>query len=102
VGTSIGHFKVVSHGPCGPNGPIPYKYHETLHVRGTFRGDVLGVSGSFDFVETPKNWPANSDKAGYTSHLVIVSGSAELASLHGMLDVAGGGYSGEIHFDPQP
>jgi hypothetical protein len=99
-GISIGHFKVVSHGPCGPKGPVPYKYHETIHVRGTFRGKVLGIPGSFDFSETPKNWPEDSDKAGYTSHLVILSGAGDLANLHGMLDVVGSDYTGRIHFDP--
>lgn len=101
VGTSIGHFKIVSHGPCGDNGPVPYAYHETLHVRGTFTGKVLGIGGSFDFIETPKNWPADSHKAGYTSHIVILSGYGELANLHGMLDVSRGDYSGQIHMDPQ-
>jgi hypothetical protein len=101
-GTSVAHFKIVSHGPCGPNGPIPYKYHETLHARGTFEGYVLGTFGTFDFIETPKNWPADSDKAGFTSHLVILSGTGDLASLHGMLDIVGLDYSGKIHFDPQP
>jgi hypothetical protein len=100
VGTSASHFRIVSHGPCEATGPVPYKYHETLHVRGTFTGEVLGVSGTFDFIETPKNWPEDSDKAGYTSHLVILSGTGDLRSLHGMLDVAGGDYEGRLHFDP--
>jgi hypothetical protein len=101
-GTSVAHFKIVSHGPCGPNGGIPFAYHETLHARGTFTGEVKGVPGSFDFVETPKSWPEDSHKAGYTSHLVVLSGAGGLAGLHGMLDVVGGDYQGRIHFDPQP
>jgi hypothetical protein len=101
VGTSASHFWIVSHGPCGPSGPIPYKYHETLHVRGTFTGEILGVSGSFDFVETPKVWPADSHKTS-NSHLVVLSGAGDLAGLHGMLDIARGDYSGRMHFDPQP
>jgi hypothetical protein len=100
VGTSASHFRIVSHGPCPETGPVPYKYHETLHVRGTFTGEVLGVPGTFEFIETPKNWPDGSKKAGYTSHMVILSGTGGLANLHGMLDVAGGDYSGRVHFDP--
>jgi len=102
-GASVGHFKIVSHGPCGPNGPVPYGYHETIHVRGTFNGEVVGIPGTFDFIETPTNWPADSDKAGYTSHMVILSGTGDLANLHGMLDISDdGGYSARIHFDPSP
>jgi hypothetical protein len=101
-GMSVAHFKVVSHGPCGPNGPIPYAYHETLHGQGTFTGEVKGVSGSFDFVETAKNWPEDSHKAGLTSQLVVLSGTGDLAGLHGMLDIVWADYSGQMHFDPQP
>jgi hypothetical protein len=102
VGTSASHFRIVSHGPCGPSGPLPYKYHETLHIRGTFTGEVLGVPGSFDFIETAKNWPEDSHKAEYGSRLVVLSGAGDLAGLHGMLDIVSGDYSGRIHFDPQP
>ena len=102
AGTSTNHLKIVSHGPCGPNGPVPYKYHETISVKGTFTGAVAGTSGTFDFIEAAKNWPADPGEESYTSHVVILSGTGDLVNLHGMLDVSGGDYSGRIHFDPQP
>jgi hypothetical protein len=102
VGTSTHHFWIVSHGPCEENGPVPYKYHETIHTRGTFSGSVSGMFGTFDFVETAQNWPTDSGGHLYTSHMVILSGTGDLANLHGMLDVSGSDYSGQIHFDPQP
>ena len=105
-GTSSTHFRIVSHGPCGPNGPVPYKYHETLKARGTFTGDVGGKSGTFDFTETAEVWPADPGEVALTGRIVILSGTGELANLHGLLDVSWvkgehySTYSGRIHFDP--
>jgi hypothetical protein len=101
-GTAPVHLRVVSHGPCGPDGPLPYAYHEAVHVWGTFSGSVFGASGSFEFVETAKNWPEGSHKAGYTSQVAILSGAGGLAGLHGTLNVVDDQYSGQVHFDPQP
>jgi hypothetical protein len=102
VGTSDAHWRIVSHGPCEEDGPVPYKYRETISVKGTFTGMVDGVSGTFDFTEAAKNWPTDTGAPGITSHLVILTGTGGLKSLHGMLDIDGPDYSGKIHFDPQP
>jgi len=101
-GIAPAHLRVVSHGLCGPKGPLPYVYHETVHIRGTFNGSVFETSGSFEFVETAKNWPEGSRKAGYTSQVAILSGAGGLVGLHGTLKVVDDQYSGQVHFDPQP
>jgi hypothetical protein len=105
VGTSLAHWRIVSHGPCEENGPVPYKHHETISVKGTFTGMVAGVSGTFDFTEAAENWPTGTGAPGITSRLVILSGTGGLANLHGVLefsDMPVGSYSGQIHFDPTP
>jgi hypothetical protein len=101
-GTSVAHWRIVSHGPCEENGPVPYKYRETISIKGTFTGMVSGVSGSFDFTEAAKNSPTGTGQPGITSRLVILSGTGGLANLHGRLDIVGVSYSGQIHFDPKP
>jgi hypothetical protein len=103
VGTSVTHWRIVSHGPCEENGPVPYKYHETINVKGTFTGMVAGKSGAFGFTGTAENWPTGTGDPNITIRLVILSGASDLANLHGVLDVdASDNYLGKIHFDPQP
>jgi hypothetical protein len=105
-GTSTGRYRIVLHGPCGPNGPEPYKYHETLHGKGTFTGTVNGNAGSFDFNYVGENWPADPGELALTSRYFVLSGTGELANLHGRLDgwwIKGepfSSYSGRVHFDP--
>jgi hypothetical protein len=77
-------------------------YHETIHIEGTFTGEVQGTGGSFDFIETAENWPEGSHKEGYFSRLVILSGTDDLAGLHGVLDIVYGDYSGQVQFEPSP
>jgi hypothetical protein len=102
-GTSVSHWRIVSHGPCEENGPVPYKYHETISVKGTFKGLVAGQSGSFDFTGTAENWPTGTGAPNITIRMTILSGTDGLANLHGVLDVdASDNYSGKIHFDPRP
>jgi hypothetical protein len=104
VGTSTGHYRIVSHGPCEADGPVPYKHHETLKARGTFTGIVAGKSGSFDFTYEGKVWPAEPGELFLTARIVVLSGTGELANLHGWLEQAAVNgeaptYSGQIHFD---
>jgi hypothetical protein len=102
-GISGSHWRIVSHGPCEENGPVPYKYHETISVKGTFTSGVVGQSGTFDFTGTAENWPTGTGEPNITMRLVILSGTGDLANLHGVLDVdASDNYSGRIHFDPRP
>ena len=102
-GTSVSHWRIVSHGPCEENGPVPYKYHETISVKGTFAGVVAGRSGTFGFTGTAENWPTGTGEPNITIRLVVLSGTGDLANLHGVLDVdASDDYLGKIHFDPQP
>ncbi len=105
-GSTAGHYRIVLHGPCGPEGPEPYRYHETLHGKGTFTGMVNGRAGSFDFNYVGKNWPADPGELALTSRFFILSGTGELANLHGRLDgwwikaEPFSSYSGQVHFDP--
>jgi len=97
------HWRVVSHGPC-PVGP--FQYNENLKARGTFVGMVGDKEGSFDLIFVGKSWPADPGDLALTANIVILSGTGELANLHGVLEVSyimGDGfdsYSGQIHFDP--
>jgi hypothetical protein len=109
VGTTNTHYRIVSHGPCGPNGPVPGQYHETLKGRGTFTGNVVGVSGTFDYTYQAKVWPADPGELNLNGRIVILKGSGGLVNLHGILDVSGIAasttpdlYTGWIHFDPKP
>jgi hypothetical protein len=107
-GTATVHVRVVSFGPCGPNGPIKYAYHETVKIQGTFTGSVFGIPGSFDFTETGKVWPVDPGEVLWSSRIVILSSAGDLANLHGLVDVTlvkgqpPATYSGQVHFDPQP
>jgi hypothetical protein len=102
VGTSVQRVQILSRCPCEAAGLLPFERPEVYHVRGTFMGDVLGLSGTFDYVQTPQPWPEDSDRSGFASQLAILSGSGDLAGLQGVLDVVDGDYSGWVSLDPQP
>jgi hypothetical protein len=104
-GNATLHFKVVSHGLCPA---APFQYNENLKAQGTFDGEVDGKIGTFDLKLVGKGWPAEPGELALTAKIVVLSGTGELANLHGVLDVsyimgdATDSYSGQIHFDPQP
>jgi hypothetical protein len=105
IGEATLHFTVVSHGLC-PAGP--FDYNENLKAQGTFFGTVNDKEGTFDLKFVGKGWPAEPGELALTAKIVVLSGTGELANLHGVLDVsyimgdATDSYSGQIHFDPQP
>jgi hypothetical protein len=109
VGDAVFHYRIVSHGPCTADmPPAPFAHDENLKAVGTFTGQVKDRSGSFDFIYEGRAWPAEPDELALTARIVVVSGTGELAGLHGVLDVTYmmgepfDSYSGQIHFDPQP
>lgn len=97
------HFRVVSHGSCPA---MPFQYSENLKARGTFDGYVGDKEGSLDLEYVAKAWPAEPGELALTGKIIILSGTGDLANLHGLLDVSyimGDGfdsYSGQFHFDP--
>jgi hypothetical protein len=101
-GEAIVHFWVVSHGSC--ENAYPFAYPETLWAKGTFTGEVLGQSGTFDFVYTGRTWPAEPGELALDARIVVLSGTDELSNLEGVLQVAyvmGDSfdtYSGHMHF----
>jgi hypothetical protein len=66
-------------------------------------GDKAG-SLNLEFVSTA--WPAEPGELALVGKIIILSGTGELANLHGLLDVsyimgdAYDSYSGQFHFDP--
>ena len=96
------------HGPCTADVPPGQGlYDANLKARGTFTGEVLGAYGTFDFTYEGKEWPYEQPgDLGLAARIVILSGTGDLANLHGVLDVtyvvgdAFDSYSGRIHFDP--
>jgi hypothetical protein len=97
------HFRVVSHGAC----PVePFQYSENLKARGTFDGKVWDKEGSLDLEFVSKAWPADPGELALVGKIFILSGTGELANLHGLLDVSYimgntyDSYSGQFHFDP--
>jgi hypothetical protein len=99
-GTSYEHFWIKSHAPCPPEEPAPHKYYETIHVRGTFEGTVDGKRGTFTFVENARNIPTGPGEWIWIGKMVILSGTGELANLHGKIELSNDDYTGRIHFDP--
>ncbi len=97
------HFKVVSHGPCPA---APFENNENLKASGTFTGQVDGKTGTFDLTYQGRGWPADPGELALTARIVILSGTEDLANLHGVLDVTFlmgddfDSYTGQIHFDP--
>ena len=102
-GVATLHWNIVSHGPC-PAGP--FQYDENLKARGTFVGTVDGKEGTFDLIFVGRGWPAETGEPALTAKIVVLSGTGELANLHGLLEVsynmgdAFDSYSGKMHFDP--
>jgi hypothetical protein len=100
-GISHEHFWIKSHAPCPPDGPVAHKYYETIHVRGTFDGKVDGRSGTFTFTENARNIPTGLGDYVWIGKMAILSGTGELANLHGIVDLSNDVYTGRIHFDPK-
>jgi hypothetical protein len=79
---------------------------ENLKARGTFDGKVWDKEGSLDLEFVLKAWPAEPGELALVGKIIILSGTDELANLHGLLDVsyimgdASDSYSGQFHFDP--
>jgi hypothetical protein len=109
VGTATFHYNLMIHGPCTADELPPQgMYYTTLKAWGTFNGEVLGRSGTFDFTYEGREWPyGQPGDLGLRAHIVILSGTDELEDLHGVLDVtylvgdSFDAYSGQIHFDPE-
>jgi hypothetical protein len=97
------HFRIVSHGACPAE---PFEYAENLKARGTFVGSVGDKQGSLYLKFVSTAWPAETGELALVGKIFILSGSGELANLHGLLDVsyimgdAYDSYSGQFHFDP--
>jgi hypothetical protein len=103
VGTALEHFRFVSHAPCPPGGPAPHLYYENGHARGVFVGTVGERSGTFRFVKNARNIPLDAGGYIWIGRMAILSGTGELAGLHGVLEIdTSDQYSGQIHFDPHP
>ena len=109
VGDAVFHYRIVSHGPCSADmPPAPFAHDENLKAVGTFTGQVKDRSGSFDFNYEGRAWPAEPGELALTARIVVLSGTGDLAGLHGVLDVSYimgesvDRYSGQIHFDPHP
>jgi hypothetical protein len=86
TGTALTHLRVLSHGPCEENGPVPYKYYENLLLFGTFTGKVDGASGSFDFVEVAEVFPVDPPEVTLKGRMLIRSGAGELEGIRGFLN----------------
>jgi hypothetical protein len=103
-GTAVESFRVVARGPCA--GAFPGAYPDRGHAEGTFEGCVADRCGTlryvFNFQHTPTDPPTPGGIA--TGKLIILNGTGDLASLHGVLDTSSppSQYIGRIHFDPQP
>jgi hypothetical protein len=97
------HFRIVSHGAC-PAGP--FQYSENLKARGTFVGSVGDKAGSLDLKFVSTAWSADLGESALVGKIFILSGTEELANLHGVLDVSYimgddyDSYTGQFHFDP--
>jgi hypothetical protein len=97
-GTGPASLEVRSFGPCGQP---PYSSAEHGDIYGSFTGIVAGRSGSFDYHYTFK-----LDKEDrWLGRIDILSGSGELASLSGKLDIVSidtatqDPYTGWVAFD---
>lgn len=103
VGIAPFHFRVVSHGPC-PG--MPFQYTENLRGRGTFDGSVGDKEGGLVLDFVAKAWPSEPGELALVGKITILTGTGELANLHGSLDVSYimgdefDSYAGQFHFDP--
>jgi len=103
VGTSTEEYKVVLHGVTGVFGTPDFRF-EKANYKGTvtFTGEVQGRSGTVEILFVGQ---AEERLANWTGTWRIMSGTGELASLHGTgvfwnnapRDIH---YEGQIHFDP--
>jgi hypothetical protein len=98
-GSCESHSKIIVHGPC-PVGPGEYRENGLTHSECT--GTVAGREGAFEF-----HWVAQTDPEAdpNTTGRIVLSGTEDLANLHGVLHVRGnageaGTYEGSVHFDP--
>jgi hypothetical protein len=103
-GTAKQSFKVIARGPC--EGSYPGKYEDRGHGEGTFVGYVGDRYGTFRYILNFQHHPTDPPTIGGISEgrLTILSGTGELANLHGVLDtyMPPNQYIGRIHFDPEP
>ena len=92
-GTSVVHGTLIIHADGSTDN----------HGSDTFTGTVNGVSGTVTFNEA-----GPGDSTSFQSTDVIISGTGNLANLHGVLSAAGivpaaglpvATYTGQIHFD---
>ena len=96
VGTVTAQVRIVRRGACDQTGAV-----EIFHTEGAFEGTVAGASGTFEF----QGEGQADTQSNLQGQFVILTGTDELANLHGQLDVTGnlvtstGTYSGDIHFD---
>ena len=100
------HFNIVVHGvTCAASGPNQ-GHIGTLQARGTFEGSVDGKEGTLELLFTMQEYSGDPGDLGLSGTVVILSGTGELANLHGVLEVTNfigdtfDTYSGGIHFDP--
>ncbi|MBN1811945.1 MAG: DUF3224 domain-containing protein [Anaerolineae bacterium] len=103
VGTSTEEYVVVLHGATGVFGTPDFGF-EKANYKGTvtFTGEVEGKTGTVEILFVGKS---PGDLADWTGTWRIISGTGELANLHGtgvfwnnaIMDIH---YEGQIHFDP--
>ncbi len=97
------HWSIVSHGSCSA---APGSTPANLVAKATFLGTVDGKEGSLELLWISKEWPAAPGEMSFYGTIVILSGTRELANLHGVITGSliqgdpSDTYSGVIHFDP--
>ncbi len=99
IGTFAGTTEDVGTIILQPSGDFNFK------IRSTFTGTVDGKSGTLVFEVVGKG-EGGIPGGTVRSHFVILSGTGDLANLHGQGNLEGTSgvnatYSGQIHFDPQ-
>ena len=103
-GTSTEEYVAVLHGSTGVFGTPDFAFKEGFY-KGTvtFTGEVQGRTGTLEILFVGK---CPGDLADWTGTWRILSGTGELANLHGtgvfwnnaIMDIH---YEGQIHFEPQ-
>jgi len=91
TGAFVAPFRILHFGACDQPAS------KLFQARGTYRGSVAGVTGSFDFV-----FAGTIDAAGHArGELIVLRGSGGLQGLRGAvtldgLEGVGGTYSGVV------
>jgi hypothetical protein len=95
-------MRIIEHAPCSASGPG--KHRENWLGHSVCAGTVDGREGAFEI-----HWTAQVDPDAdpNTKGTEILSGSGDMADLHGTLKLSGyagtaGIYEGFVHFDPAP